>query len=93
MFMENINFYTITALACLSWVVTNFQPLHYLINRIPRLENKYTSFIQDAVVTLLKCTTCFSFWFSWFMTSDFYVACIICVLATFLSNNLSKTKI
>lgn len=91
--MENININTIIALACFAWVISNFQPFLYVLNLIPVFSNKYLGFISDAFKTLMKCTTCFAFWFSWIITGDLFMASIVCVVATFLSNNLTKTKL
>lgn len=65
----------------LSWLVTRFEPLQWLINLLPEKKIKYL--LQDATT----CMKCMSLYLGLLITFNIYIA----ALASFLSVIYSKT--
>jgi hypothetical protein len=85
--MELMIIFNIIAIACIGVLLQIAEPIIYIKRWLDFKEEEYDSYskFKKFVHRLLYCVTCLSFWVSYFITFDVYMASIISILATLLN--------
>jgi hypothetical protein len=80
---------------CLSLMVTQLiEPLQRIKERLNLLyPEQQTSIIKWAIVKVINCSKCFSFWFSLIFFQSIMIAVIVAVVTELINRNLMSIRL